>query len=138
MRSRIKRHKKQRGVSLLETVIALAIASYALIASYGAFSGGLSSLNQSVGRSEMMVYAETILADIEMEGFAIGQTAGVGDNGLSWVSDIELYTEEKISNGDDIAVELSENNLVRIEISISDHRGDKIVLETLRLRANSE
>ncbi|MEO0880398.1 MAG: type II secretion system protein [Pseudomonadota bacterium] len=121
----------QRGLTLLETLCALAIASYALIAAYGAFGGGLSSMRKTADRTALSLYAETILTDLETEALVVGERTGEGPDGVRWLVTIADYAEDRLANGDVVALQ-TKRPLFHVHILVENNTGDQAVLQTIK------
>jgi len=129
------RNTQQSGFSLLEAVIALGVASYALIAAYSAFSGGAVNLRTSNQRIAMTLFAEAKLAETIFAGIEQGITSGVTPEGFQWQQTVDPYLVDRTEVG---LVPLPINDqygLYRIEIIVSSGSGASVVLKTLKGRS---
>jgi len=84
-RSRWRGRRRQRGFTLIEIVVALAILSVALPALFQAFSGGLRATTSTERRTAAVMLARSLLdrvgADIPL---APGEQTGVTGDGRHW------------------------------------------------------
>ena len=122
----------QNGFSLLEAVIALAIASFALIAAYHAFSGGLANTREAALYARAAVAAETLLMATPDDAWGPGERAGQTPDGVEWRLSVSTYVEPgAIDDPESSAFEVSPDlYLIRIETNAGGRRA--FVLETLR------
>jgi type II secretory pathway pseudopilin PulG len=77
--------ERQRGFTLLEAVVAFAIASLALIALFRATSDGISGVEAASNSIEATRRAQSILAAVGItDKLTQGEQSGTFDNGFDW------------------------------------------------------
>lgn len=129
------RKATQAGFSLLEAVIALGVASYALVAAYGAFSGGAANLRKSNDRIAMMLVAEEQLATLILSDLPEGVLTGATPDGYEWRRSIIPYTQDATQAGPLPLPINDEYALFDIEITVTKDGGAPVTLRTLKGRS---
>ena len=85
----------QRGFSLLEVVVALAILSVAVVAAMEVFSGSLRLADKASRRTRAVAYGQEIMDRLfEAEMLADGEERGETDDGYRWVSTVTETVDE--------------------------------------------
>jgi prepilin-type N-terminal cleavage/methylation domain-containing protein len=127
----MKRTKTERGFTLLETIVALVIASAAMIIIIQAFAGGFRA-KSSIDRQLMMArLAQSKLAEIEATIQPSPQNAqGMFDNNFGWRAFFEPYEAP--------ANDVSTAYWVTVEVFPADVQAPPFALKTLILVENSQ
>ncbi len=88
---------RQRGFTLLEAVVAFAIAALALVALFRATSDGLGGIEAASGTIEATRRAQSILAAVGVtEKLSPGEQSGVLENGFDWRIVVTLQDERPL------------------------------------------
>jgi general secretion pathway protein I len=82
---RLRRGRRQRGFTLIEIIVALAILAVALTALFQAFSSGLQATTATERQAAAVMLARSLLDRIgEDIPLAPGEKTGVSDDGQRW------------------------------------------------------
>jgi prepilin-type N-terminal cleavage/methylation domain-containing protein len=139
-RSRLARHHRvQKGFSLIETLVALAIASGVLAAFYQSTAGVLALNERGRQQADLMLVSEAVINKI---GTEIALVAGIRDGrqaGFDWRVEIQPAEDITVRDDQDNPLTLPARNLFRITISLTrvGARTPDKVIETLRLNPRS-
>ncbi|MEL7487165.1 MAG: prepilin-type N-terminal cleavage/methylation domain-containing protein [Pseudomonadota bacterium] len=121
----------QRGFSLLEAVIALAIGSYAVIGAYQAFAGGLKNLADARADAQAAIAAETVLLETPNIAWRVGEAGGETDQGVRWTVVVTPYVEA-YTGEDGVSVPAAvSDDLLHVRIEADAGARTPFVLETL-------
>lgn len=127
----------EAGFTLLEVVVALAIASLALVALFQAGSGGLFAVDTAARAEEALQRAQSHLAAVGRNAALIeGDTSGDDGGGYRWQLRIEPLMQRQGVEADGVTAQTT--ILFDVEVAISwRQQGHKraVVLRTLRLGA---
>lgn len=127
--------KNGRGFTLLEVVVALAIAGLALVALFQAGSTGLFAADASARAEEGVERAQSHLAAVGRDAaLAPGEFNGDDGGGYRWRVAVQPLASRQISGPDGVST--TTTTLYSIEVAISwGDPGHKrsVVLKTLRL-----
>jgi len=80
----------EAGFSLIEAVVALAVAALAMAAVYQLISTGLSGAREAEARARAVLLAQSLLADLETGPLQAAERSG-GETGLRWHTRVALY-----------------------------------------------
>lgn len=80
----------EAGFSLIEAVVALAVAALAMAAVYQLISTGLSGAREAEARARAVLLAQSLLADLETGPLQAAERSG-GEAGLRWRTRVALY-----------------------------------------------
>ncbi len=131
----LRRHY-ERGFSLLEAVVALGVASFALVSAYAAFTGGLANLRVSHERAAMALLAEDLISAARSAPITEGELTGLSVDGYSWRQVVQPYESDETQDGL-VPVELtSAAKLFRISVFVTGRSGEAFILETLKVEGD--
>ncbi len=78
-------NNKQKGFTLLETIVALVIASASLLILIQSFTGGFRAKSTIEKRLVLARTAKNLMSDFDIKNTPISTTSkGILDNGISW------------------------------------------------------
>jgi general secretion pathway protein I len=126
---------RSRGFTLLEVVVALAIAGLALVGLFRAGSGGLFAVDTAARAEEAIQRAQSHLAAIGRDaGLIEGETSGDDGDGYRWRLRVQPLTNRQSPAPDGVSSVTTTLFNVEVAISWPGHTGDRaVVLRTLRL-----
>jgi len=131
----IERAPEAAGFTLLEVVVALAIASLALVALFQAGSGGLFAVDTAARAEEALQRAQSHLAAIGRDAALIqGDTSGDDGGGYRWRLQVQPVAQRQGLAADGVTAETT--ILYDVEVAITwRQQGHQraVVLRTLRL-----
>jgi general secretion pathway protein I len=124
-----RRRRRERGFTLIEIIVALAILAVALGALFEAFSGGLRA-TAAVGRQAATVMlAQSLLDRIGQDiPLAAGEQAGVSEDGLRWsivIAPSPLIAPERRADSPLLPFD--------VVVTVAADRGRPVALTSLRL-----
>jgi general secretion pathway protein I len=123
------------GFTLLEVVVALAIAGLALVGLFQAGSGGLFSVDTAARAEEAVQRAQSHLAAVGRDAALIeGDTTGDDGGGYRWRLRVQPVAQRRSVAADGVSAQTT--TLFSIEVGISWRAGGHeraVVLRTLRL-----
>jgi general secretion pathway protein I len=126
-----------RGFTLLEVVVALAIAAVALVGLFQAGSGGLFAVDTAARVQEAVQRAQSHLAAVGRDAALVqGELTDDDGGGYRWRLRVRPVATHRASTLE--AVPTTPTTLYDVEVAISwpGHSGDRsVVLKTLRLGA---
>jgi general secretion pathway protein I len=132
------RARESAGFTLLEVVVALVIASLALVGLFQAGSGGLFAVDTAAGAEEALQRAQSHLAAVGRDAALIeGDSTGDDGGGYRWRLRIQPMSQRQGVAADGVTPQTT--TLFDVEIAISwQSRGRQraVVLRTLRLGAS--
>lgn len=118
----------ERGVALLEVLIACAIVMAMLGVTYQAMQTHARAANRLEGQREAVLVAQSVLARVGADiALAPGVTDG-GERGLRWRIEVERYRGEGAGPNDDPAL-----MRVMVTVGAKDEGTGGFTLQTLRL-----
>jgi general secretion pathway protein I len=123
------------GFTLLEVVVALAIASLALIGLFQAGSGGLFAVDTAARAEEALQRAQSHLAAVGRDAAVIeGDSNGDDGGGYRWRLRVQPVTQRTSVATDGVALQTTSLFDVEVAISWWAHGHQRaVVLRTLRL-----
>lgn len=123
------------GFTLLEVVVALAIAGLALVGLFRAGSGGLFAVDTAARAEEAVQRAQSHLAAVGRDAaLAEGDFTGDDGGGFQWALRVRPLTARQSLAPDGFASATTTLFNVEVVISWPGHAGDRsVVLRTLRL-----
>ena len=126
------------GFTLLEVVVALAIASLALVGLFQAGSGGLFAVDTAGRAEEALQRAQSHLAAVGRGAAMVeGETSGDDGGGFRWTLHVRRVTQRQGTAADGITPQTT--TLFDVQVAISwqarGHRRE-VALRTLRLEAS--
>ena len=125
----------KNGFTLLEVVVALAIAGLALVGLFRAGSGGLFAVDTAARAEEAVQRAQSHLAAVGRDAALVeGEFTGDDGGGYRWALRVSPLTARQ-SVGQD-GVSSVTTTLFKVEVAISwpGHEGDRsVALRTMRL-----
>jgi general secretion pathway protein I len=123
------------GFTLLEVVVALAIASLALVALFEAGSGGLFAVDTAARAEEALQRAQSHLAAIGRNAALVqGESSGDDGGGYRWQLHIEPVMQRQGLAADGVTAETTTLFAVQVAVSWKDRGHQRaVVLRTLRL-----
>jgi general secretion pathway protein I len=134
---RTDRRPPSSGFTLLEVVVALAIAGLALVGLFRAGSGGLFAVDTAARAEEAVERAQSHLAAIGRDaGLVEGESSGDDGGGYRWTLRVRPLAQRQSPAAD--GVSLVTTTLFNVEVAISwpGHTGERaVVLRTMRLGA---
>jgi general secretion pathway protein I len=123
------------GFTLLEVVVALAIAGLALVGLFRAGSGGLISVDTAARAEEAVQRAQSHLAAVGRDAALIeGDSTGDDGGGYRWRLRVQPVAQRQSVAADGVATQTT--TLFMVEVAISWRTRDHeraVVLRTLRL-----
>jgi general secretion pathway protein I len=126
---------RNRGFTLLEVVVALAIAGLALVGLFRAGSAGLFAVDTAARAEEAVQRAQSHLAAVGRDTALVeGEFTGDDGGGYRWALRVTPLTSRQSPAPD--GVSSATTTLFNVEVAISwpGHEGDRsVVLRTLRL-----
>ncbi len=128
------------GFTLLEVVVAVAIAGLALVGLFDAGSGGVFAVDTAAHAEEALQRAQSHLAAIGRDAALVqGDTSGDDGGGYRWQLQIRPVSERRGVAADGITPQ--NTTLFSVEVAISwQARGHQraVILRTLRLGGGAE
>ena len=123
------------GFTLLEVVVALAIAGLALVGLFRAGSGGLFAVDTAAQAEEAVQRAQSHLAAVGRDTALIeGEFNGDDGGGYHWALRVQPLTSRQSLAPDGVSSATTALFNVEVAISWPGHEGDRsVVLRTLRL-----
>jgi general secretion pathway protein I len=127
--------RRGRGFTLLEVVVALAIAGLALVALFEAGSTGLFAADTSARAEEAVERAQSHLAAVGRDAaLSAGQFTGDDGGGFHWRLSVQPLSSRQAPGPDGVSMTATTLYAVEVEISWRDEgRSRAVVLKTLRL-----
>ena len=125
------------GFTLLEVVVALAIAALALVGLFRAGSGGLFAVDTAARAEEAVQRAQSHLAAVGRDAALVeGDFTGDDGGGYRWTLRVRPLTTRQLLAPDGVSSTTTTLFNVEVAISWSGRAGDRsVVLRTLRLGA---
>ena len=129
------RAARGNGFTLLEVVVALAIAGLALVGLFRAGSGGLVSVDTAARAEEAIQRAQSHLAAIGRDAALVaGEFTGDDGGGYRWMLRVQPVTQRQSLAQNGISPQTTTLFDVQVAISWPGHAGERSVsLKTLRL-----
>jgi prepilin-type N-terminal cleavage/methylation domain-containing protein len=126
---------RRNGFTLLEVVVALAIAALALVGFFHAGSSGLFAVDTAAKMEEAVQRAQSHLAALGRNAaLAEGEFTGDDGAGYRWTLRVRPLTARQASGQDGISAATTTLFSVEVAISWPGHAGERsVVLRTLRL-----
>jgi general secretion pathway protein I len=123
------------GFTLLEVVVALAIAGLALVGLFRAGSGGMFAVDTAARAEEAVQRAQSHLAAIGQDASLVqGETSGDDGGGYRWTLRVQPLSQRQSPGPDGVSSVTTTLFNVEVAISWPGHAGDRaVVLRTLRL-----
>ncbi len=133
----IERAPATAGFTLLEVVVALAIASLALVGLFQAGSGGLFAVDTAARVEEALQRAQSHLAAVGRDASLVqGESSGDDGGGYGWQLRIQPVSQRQGVAADGVTPQTTSLFDVEVAISWQTHGHQrKVVLRTLRLGA---
>jgi general secretion pathway protein I len=127
--------RRRGGFTLLEVVVALAIAGLALVALFQAGSTGLFAADTSARAEEAVERAQSHLAAVGRDAaLTAGQFTGDDGGGYRWRLGVQPLASRQTPGPDGVSTITTTLFAVEVEISWRDEgRSRSVVLKTLRL-----
>jgi general secretion pathway protein I len=130
-----RRGSAEAGFTLLEVVVAVAVAGLALVGMFQAGSGGLFSVDTAARAEEALQRAQSHLAAVGRDAALIaGDSSGDDGGGYRWRLEVQPAAQRQGVGSDGVTPQ--NTTLFSVEIAISwDSRGHRraVALHTLRL-----
>src|SRR5215468_6138696 len=129
------RSPPSRGFTLLEVVVALAIAGLALVGLFRAGTGGLFAVDTAARAEEAVQRAQSHLSAVGRNAALIeGQLTGDDGGGYRWALRVSPLTARQSLAPDGVSPVATTLFKVEVVISWPGHEGDRsVALRTLRL-----
>ena len=126
---------RENGFTLLEVVVALAIAGLALVGLFRAGSGGLFAVTPRRGPRRLVQRAQSHLAAVGRDAALVeGEFTGDDGGGYRWALRVSPLTARQSLAQDGVSSATSTLFDVEVAISWPGRQGDRsVVLRTLRL-----
>lgn len=132
-----RREQGARGFTLLEVLVALAIAGMALAALFAAGSSGLFATDAAARTEEALERAQSHLAAVGQDVALLpGNSAGDDGGGYRWHLSVRPLASRRTSTGNGIFGSAATTTLYDVEVAISWREGGRerrVALRTLRL-----
>src|SRR6266567_5239046 len=127
------------GFTLLEVVVALAIAAFALVGLFQAASSGLFAADAAVWVEEAVQRAQSHLAAIGRDVALVqGEFTDDDGGGYHWRLRVQPVASRQVQSADGVSAAYATLFDVEVAISWPSRNGDRsVVLRTLRLGAAS-
>ena len=131
----VERAPAPAGFTLLEVVVALVIASLALIGLFQAGSGGLFAVDTAARAEEALQRAQSHLAAVGRDAALVeGDTTGDDGGGYRWQLHVLPVTQRQAVAADGVTSQMTTLFDVQVSISWKAHGHKRaVVLRTLRL-----
>ena len=131
----IERAPTTAGFTLLEVVVALAIASLALVGLFQAGSGGLLAVDTAARVDEALQRAQSHLAAVGRDASLVqGESSGDDGGGYGWQLRIQPVSQRQGVGADGVTPQTTSLFDVEVAISWQTHGHQReVVLRTLRL-----
>ena len=128
---------RNRGFTLLEVVVALAIAGLALVGLFRAGSGGLLAVDTAARAEEAVQRAQSHLAAVGRDTALVqGEFTGDDGGGYRWALRVQPLTSRQSLAQDGVSAATTTLFNVEVAVSWPGHERDRsVVLRTLRLGA---
>lgn len=124
------RAERQGGFTLVEVLVAFAVAAVLLVPLLRLFSGGINELTRGEGTETAALWARTLLDSADGGRLSAGSASGVLPGGYRWERDAALYTDPAITETARPLVPYA----VTVTITWRERNRDRsFSLETLRL-----
>ena len=128
---------EQRGMTLLEVLVAASLLGVAFAALFGAISVSLRSVERIEVHSRVLAFAETQMNELLLANLQPGQhLSGEGQNGMRWEATTELF--DRIRPSEQAA---SAPAVVRVQLTVfwQGRRGEQqFRLESLKIALPQE
>jgi general secretion pathway protein I len=126
---------RENGFTLLEVVVALAIAGLALVGLFRAGSGGLFAVDTAAREEEAVQRAQSHLAAVGRDAALVeGEFTGDDGGGFRWTLRVSALTSRQSLAQDGVSPTTTTLFNVEVAISWPGHEGGRsVVLRTLRL-----
>jgi general secretion pathway protein I len=127
-------HQRQRGMTLLEVLVAFVVLSLTLSVIMQIFSGGIRNAHMADGYSRAVFLAESKLASVGADvPLTIGETSGQASSDMRWR--VQVTPAEDAARADRMQMRaLLLNVVVEVEWA-EDGKARRIALATMRLGA---
>lgn len=128
---------RDTGFTLLEVVVALAIAGLALVGLFRAGTGGLFAVDTAARAEEAVQRAQSHLAGVGRDaGLVEGEFTGDDGGGYRWALRVRPLASRQSLAQDGVSLVTATLFNVEVAISWPGHEGDRsVVLRSLRLGA---
>lgn len=126
---------RDHGFTLLEVVVALAIAGLALVGLFQAGSGGLFAVDTAARSEEAVERAQSHLAAVGRDAALVaGEFTGDDGDGFRWRLRVQPAAQRQTPAADGVSLVTSTLFSVEVAISWQSHGHDRsVTLKTLRL-----
>lgn len=88
---------RERGFTLIEVLVAFAIAALLLVPLLRIFSGGMAELGRGERDTTATLWARTELDSAAGDALVVGRTSGTLPGGYSWQRAVALYSDAQMS-----------------------------------------
>ena len=133
----VDRRQQAAGFTLLEVLVALALAGLALVGLFRAGSGGLFAVDTAARAEEAVQRAQSHLAAIgRNSGLIEGESSGDDGGGYRWTLRVRPLMQRQSPGPDGVTSVATTLFNVEVAISWPGHTGERaVVLRTMRLGA---
>lgn len=132
------RNKHQRGMTLVELIIAIVIIGVALAGLAAALSRANTASADPLVEQQMLAIAETLIEEIHLKPFAVQPNAGSGRAGFNDVRDYAGYSSNGIVDVTGAAIPGLESYRVSVAVDNTTLRDVPDPADVLRIRVTVE